>query len=92
MLAAEHPYRSIADVQRAISSGETTVKDVVEQYLKAIKKLDPEINAYTVTNQKALVVAQKLDVSPSTANGTTWSTLVFQMRGEALERRSRSRD
>ncbi|KAK5125606.1 hypothetical protein LTR85_011880 [Meristemomyces frigidus] len=61
MISADQPYRTIADVQTAIQDGKTTVKAVVEQYLKAIDELDPDLNAITVTNQKALDEAQRLD-------------------------------
>jgi len=65
MSNAKHPYRSIAEFQEAISSGKTTVKTVTEHYMEAIKDLDPDINAFTFVNQKALEDAAKLDVSPT---------------------------
>ncbi|KAK4542131.1 hypothetical protein LTR36_006978 [Oleoguttula mirabilis] len=61
MISIEQPFRSIADVQAAINDGKTTVKAVVEHYLKAIDELNPKLNAITVTNKKALDEAQRLD-------------------------------
>ena len=63
MLEANHKYRSIAEIQKAISDGKTTVRAIVEQYLKAIEELDPELNAVTAVNKRALDDAEKLDVS-----------------------------
>ena len=63
MLEANHKHRSIAEIQKAISDGKTTVRVIIEQYLKAIEELDPELNAVTAVNKRALDDAEKLDVS-----------------------------
>lgn len=61
MLATEPPYRTIVDLQKAINDGKTTVRQVVEHYLKAINNLNQELNAITTTNKKALDEAERLD-------------------------------
>lgn len=62
MLRFEQPYQSISEAQEAISNGKTTVKALVEGYLKAIKELDPQLNAITALNEHAVADAEKLDV------------------------------
>ena len=62
MLTASHELQSIADVQKAITDGRTTVKAIVEQHLKAIEELNPKLNAVIYTNKHALDDAEKLDV------------------------------
>ncbi|KAK3067598.1 hypothetical protein LTR53_015454 [Teratosphaeriaceae sp. CCFEE 6253] len=69
MLSSGVPYRSISDLHQALQNGNTTVVKVVEQYIEAIKKLDPEINAITETNPKALDAAQDLDRLDPTKRG-----------------------
>ncbi|KAK4570302.1 hypothetical protein LTR86_002382 [Recurvomyces mirabilis] len=61
MLTAQTPYRTISEVQEAIQTGKTTVKEITKQYLEAIKQLDGEINAITALNEKALEDADDLD-------------------------------
>ena len=63
MIIADGGYSSIAEVQHAIRDGKTTVKDVVEHYLKAIEQLDPKLNAVSAINKQARGDAEKLDVS-----------------------------
>lgn len=58
-----HGLRSIAETQKAYANKDTSVKAVVEQYLKAIDELDPELNAITFVNKEALRDAEQLDVS-----------------------------
>lgn len=62
MLCAENEYLSICEAQKAFAEGKTTVKTLVQQYLTAIKELDPKLNAITVLNEHALEDAEKLDV------------------------------
>ncbi|KAK5137534.1 hypothetical protein LTR08_008514 [Meristemomyces frigidus] len=61
MISTEQPYHSIAGLQEAINDGKTTVKAIVEQYLKAIDQLNPELNAVTVINNRAIDEAHELD-------------------------------
>ena len=63
MLKADYELQSIAEVQKEIFDGKTTVKAVVEKHLKAIEQLDPQLNAMTAVNKNALQDAEKLDVS-----------------------------
>lgn len=63
MLQADTEYRSIAEVQKALSNGDSTAKALVQQCLNSIEKLDPELNAITAVNEHALEDAEKLDVS-----------------------------
>ena len=63
MIEADNAYKSVSEVQKAISNGKTTVKAVVEQYLKAIEELNPKLNAILALNGKAVEDAEKLDVS-----------------------------
>lgn len=63
MLRAHHEIQSIAQVQKAIAEGQTTVIDVVEQHLKAIEELDPKLNAIVAVNYQTIAKAKKLDVS-----------------------------
>jgi Asp-tRNA(Asn)/Glu-tRNA(Gln) amidotransferase A subunit family amidase len=62
MISADTRYRSISEAQKAIADGEVTVKGLVQEYLSAMKQLDPQLNAITVTNKDALKDAEALDV------------------------------
>ena len=63
MLTASHELQSVAEVQKGFTDGNTTVKAVVEQHLKAIEQLNTKLNAVTVINENALQDAEGLDVS-----------------------------
>ena len=63
MLQAKHEFNSIIEVQKAIEDGKTTVHSIVEQCLKAIQELNPEINAVLAVNENVLNDAESLDVS-----------------------------
>lgn len=54
-------FNSVDELQRAYNDGVTTVKAVVEHYLKTIRESNPEINAVLATNEDALGDAQRLD-------------------------------
>lgn len=56
-------FTSITDLQDAIQDGRATVKEVVQQYLQQIDRLNGELNAVTAVNLKAIEEAEKLDVS-----------------------------
>ena len=58
-------YGSISQFQTALQEGKTTVKDAVQGYLDVIKARNGQLNAVTVTNEKALEEAERLDVSHS---------------------------
>lgn len=62
MLCAENEYSTISETQKALAEGRLTYKALVQQYLTAIKELDPKLNAMTVVNEHALEDAEKLDV------------------------------
>ena len=62
MLQATQEHNSLADAQKAITDGQTTVRGLVERYLKAIEELNPQLNAVTVVNEHAVEDAEKLDV------------------------------
>lgn len=62
MLSAASDYRSISDVQNALSDGTITARTLVQQYLQAIEDLNPKLNAVTVLNKDALADAERLDV------------------------------
>lgn len=53
---------SIAELQEAFSNG-LTIKQNTEDYLGAIKKLDPQLNAICALNENAIEDATQLDVS-----------------------------
>lgn len=55
-------YKSIAELLDAIVSGKTTVRAVTEGYLQNISDLNGQLNAVTVTNDRALEDADRLDV------------------------------
>ena len=52
---------TIAELQRALASGETTCRMVVQSHLDRIEAYENRINAITVTNPRALEVADSLD-------------------------------
>ena len=85
MIIADNGYRSIADVQKAINDGKTTVKAVVEHYLKAMEELNPELNAVLALNQHALEDAEKLDVSCDLIHLELFSTAAKRRRSDAWE-------
>ena len=62
MLAAIDDYKSIAELQSALTSGKTTAKAVVETYLGTIKELDPKLSAFTAVSEQAIEDATKIDV------------------------------
>lgn len=61
MSAITHKWNSISELEKAYEEG-TTVRDVTKQYLDTIERLNDELNAVTVVNEKALEEAEKLDV------------------------------
>lgn len=55
-------YASISALQSALKDGTTTVREETQKYLKAIEKLDGELNSFTAVNKNALEDAERLDV------------------------------
>lgn len=68
MIEVEHSYRSIRAVQQAIETG-TTVKDITQAHLNAIKALDEKLNAIVKLNEHALNDAARLDALPKDQRG-----------------------
>ncbi|MFO7851296.1 MAG: amidase [Bacteroidota bacterium] len=52
---------TIADIHKAYKEGKYTSRQLVEAYLDRIEKLDDRINALTVINPDALLIADSLD-------------------------------
>ncbi|TDQ18809.1 Asp-tRNA(Asn)/Glu-tRNA(Gln) amidotransferase A subunit family amidase [Algoriphagus boseongensis] len=52
---------SIAEIHAKYSSGDLTAVELVEAYLARIDSVNPQINALTVINPKALEIAKALD-------------------------------
>lgn len=53
---------SITDIHQAYKAGEYTSEQLVNAYLKQIKKFNDKLNAITTINPEAIKIAQKLDV------------------------------
>lgn len=68
MLEADHQYRSIDAVRQAIES-DTSVNDIVQSHLDAIKSLDEKLNAIVTLYDHALDDAAKLDALPKDRRG-----------------------
>lgn len=62
MLVSEQDYQSISELQKALADGKITVSTVVQHYLKSIEALNPQLNAVTVLNSRAVEDAERLDV------------------------------
>ncbi|UOM33130.1 AtzE family amidohydrolase [Acuticoccus sp. I52.16.1] len=59
------PFTSAAAIARAVRSGETTARAVVEAMLARIAAVDPVVNAYSVvTAERALARADAVDAGP----------------------------
>lgn len=63
MLSSNVQLSSIEAAQRMLLAGDTTVEGLVRQYLDAIERINPKINAVLAINEKAAEDARKLDVS-----------------------------
>lgn len=76
MSKAVQDVPSIGQITRSLNEGKTTVKAIVEYYLKAIEELNPDINAITAVSERALGDADKLDVRSSPRNRSLLSQII----------------
>ena len=53
--------KTIADLQKAMNSGEVTAKQLAESYLARIRSIDPKINSIIEVNPDALKIAEAMD-------------------------------
>ncbi len=59
--APELEETTIADLQAAMTSGETSAREITQKYLKRIEQIDGKLNSVIETNPDALKIADDLD-------------------------------
>ncbi len=59
--AAELEETTIADLQKAMASGQMTARDIAQKYLDRIKAIDPKLNSMIELNPDALSIADAMD-------------------------------
>ena len=64
-MAGDCAWASVAEIARAVASGETSAATVVDEALARIAKLNPALNAFTaVTAERARAKASAIDAAP----------------------------